>query len=232
MIGRPAQLRAVCGRSRVDAVSRCSGSAPPWRRLHALDQPVHPVVERLERVLAEHRSLRLVVELQVDPVDGEVAPLLLRRLMNSPRSRGSGGLRRPALGLESAQLGDHPVDQALASPSGRRDPGRAGCRGRRGRAARRAPTRARGRAWPGSARSSGTWSPSRSRDRPTPRSPVSTALSVRCQRSSTCRGHRIVNAPAIGEGQRLLEVLRLDLQCRELSPIHQAGPDAGRSGRG
>jgi hypothetical protein len=40
---------------------------------------MHALVVRPERVLAQHGALRLVVELEVDPVDGEVPPLLLGR---------------------------------------------------------------------------------------------------------------------------------------------------------
>ena len=48
------------------------------RGSHARDQPLDPLVDRPERVLAQHRALRLVVQLEVHPVDGEVAPPLLR----------------------------------------------------------------------------------------------------------------------------------------------------------
>ena len=50
------------------------------------DQLLHPLVPGLERVLAQHGPLGLVVELEVHPVDGEVAPALLGPRMNSPRS--------------------------------------------------------------------------------------------------------------------------------------------------
>lgn len=40
--------------------------------LHAGDEPLDPLVDRTERVLAQHGALRLVVELEVHPVDGEV----------------------------------------------------------------------------------------------------------------------------------------------------------------
>src|SRR4051794_4732311 len=49
----------------------------PWPGLHAFDQLVHPLVVGAERVLAQHRALRLVVELEVHPVDGEVPAALL-----------------------------------------------------------------------------------------------------------------------------------------------------------
>ena len=50
-------------------------------RSHALDEPLDPLVDGPERVLAEHRALGLVVELEVDPVDGEVPPAFLRPAM-------------------------------------------------------------------------------------------------------------------------------------------------------
>ena len=50
---------------------------PPTRSLSGAlqrgDQPVDPLVDRAERVLAQHGALGLVVELEVHPVDGEVA---------------------------------------------------------------------------------------------------------------------------------------------------------------
>src|SRR5690349_25167044 len=44
---------------------------------HPGDELFDPLVYRPERVLAEDRALRLVVELEMDPVDGEVPPPLL-----------------------------------------------------------------------------------------------------------------------------------------------------------
>src|SRR5580700_3506426 len=44
--------------------------------LHALDELLDPLVDRTERVLAQHGPLSLVVQLEMDPVDGEVPPLL------------------------------------------------------------------------------------------------------------------------------------------------------------
>src|ERR1700758_2460127 len=43
------------------------------RQLHARDQPLDPLVDRPERIFAQHRALSLIVELEVHPVDGEVA---------------------------------------------------------------------------------------------------------------------------------------------------------------
>src|SRR5262245_21185944 len=59
-----------------------STAAPHPRRgragLHAGDEFLDPVVDGAERVLAQDRALGLVVELEVHPVDGEVAAALLR----------------------------------------------------------------------------------------------------------------------------------------------------------
>ena len=41
--------------------------------LHAGDQPFDPLVDRPERILAQHRALSLIVELEVHPINGEVA---------------------------------------------------------------------------------------------------------------------------------------------------------------
>src|SRR5215468_922559 len=72
--------------------------------LHAGDQLFDPFVHRAERVLAQDRALSLVVELEVDPVDGEVPPPLLcpaNELSPQPCPR---GLRRHRLGLEDVDV--------------------------------------------------------------------------------------------------------------------------------
>src|SRR5919198_2336640 len=69
------------------------------RRLHPGDELVYPFVDGAERVLAQHGALGLVVELQVHPVDGEVAALLLGVLDELAAQPGPGGLRRGLLGL-------------------------------------------------------------------------------------------------------------------------------------
>ena len=53
-------------------------SADRLQTSHACDELVDPVVDGLERVFAQHRALRLVVELEMHPVDCEVAAFLLR----------------------------------------------------------------------------------------------------------------------------------------------------------
>ena len=58
------------------------------------DQALDPFVARLERVLAEHGALRLVVELQVHPVDRVVALAFLGPLDERAAQAGARGLRR------------------------------------------------------------------------------------------------------------------------------------------
>ena len=84
-----------------------SGSAA-----HALDQALDPGVLGEERVLAQHGSLGLVVELEVHPVDGEVTTVLLGGPDEVAAQLGAGGLRRAHLGLEDLRVGDDPRDQA------------------------------------------------------------------------------------------------------------------------
>ena len=57
-----------------------TGTASLRRDSHAGDEPLDPLVDRPERVLAQHGALGLVVELEVHPVDGEVAAPLLGAL--------------------------------------------------------------------------------------------------------------------------------------------------------
>src|SRR3954465_1097712 len=132
-IGWPSWLRG-CGRSRHSPLragcrsrwtarrwrcsvrllraARCAGAAR--KRLHAGYELFHPVVHGAERVLAQDGALRLVIELEMDPVDGEVAPLLLRALDEVSTQPSASCLRRHRLGLEDAQVGGDALDGALA----------------------------------------------------------------------------------------------------------------------
>src|SRR5262245_24491460 len=58
------------------------------------DELLDPLVVRLERVLAEHGALRLVVELQVHPVDRVVALALLGAADELAAQAGPRGLGR------------------------------------------------------------------------------------------------------------------------------------------
>src|ERR1700744_41202 len=90
---------------------------PLWPRcgqLHAGDELFDSFVDRSERVLAQHRALRLVVELQVHPVHGEITPPLLGPADELAPQPGPGGLRRHRLGLEDVQVAGGAVDRAVA----------------------------------------------------------------------------------------------------------------------
>src|SRR3954469_7728437 len=81
---------------------------------HARDEFLHPFVDSPERVLAEDCPLGLVVELEVHPVDGEVAPALLRPPDELPTQPGPGVLGRHRLCLADLQVGGHPGHSAAA----------------------------------------------------------------------------------------------------------------------
>jgi hypothetical protein len=80
-------------------------------RAHALDQPLHPLVDGTERVLAEHGALGLVVQLEVHPVDGEVAASLLGTTHEVAAQLGAGGLRWYGGRLEHLDVGGDPFGQ-------------------------------------------------------------------------------------------------------------------------
>src|SRR6478609_4805408 len=79
---------------------------------HTVDEALDALVVGAERVLAQDGALGLVVELQVHPVDGEVAPALLGLADELASQPGAGGLRRHRLGLEDLQVGGDPGDHA------------------------------------------------------------------------------------------------------------------------
>src|ERR1700754_3578767 len=68
--------------------------------LHPRDQLLDPLVHRTERVLAQHRPLSMVVQLEGLPVDVEIAPLLLGPAEELAAQLGPRRLRRDRLGLE------------------------------------------------------------------------------------------------------------------------------------
>src|ERR1700750_2593178 len=72
--------------------------------LHPRDQLLDALVNRAERVLAQHGPLRLVVQLEVHPVDGEVAPLLLGPADELAAQLGPRRLRGNRLGLEDGDV--------------------------------------------------------------------------------------------------------------------------------
>src|SRR6476661_10513216 len=72
--------------------------------LHPRDELLDPLVDRAERVLAQYGPLSLVVQLEVNPVDGEVAPLLLGPADELAAELGPRRLRRAPLGLEDVAV--------------------------------------------------------------------------------------------------------------------------------
>src|SRR3990172_3242230 len=78
------------------------------------DQFVHPLVHGAEGVLAEHRPLGLVVELQVHPVDGEVAVLGLRGLDEVAAETRPCRLRGLGESSGDVLVGDHTFHEAPA----------------------------------------------------------------------------------------------------------------------
>src|SRR4051794_9487552 len=83
-------------------------------RSHTRDELLDPIIDSAKRVLAQHGALGLVVELQVNPVDGEVAALLLRPLDEVTAQSSPRRLRRHRLGLEDAQVRRDAVHRTLA----------------------------------------------------------------------------------------------------------------------
>src|SRR5690348_10127794 len=79
----------------------------PMSSLQRSDQPFDALVARLERVLAENGPLRLVVELQVHPVDGVVALAFLGPLDERATQAGTRRLRRGVDRLVDLLVGDH-----------------------------------------------------------------------------------------------------------------------------
>src|SRR4029079_2852419 len=75
--GRIRRVRQNTGCINTFRGSRDSADTLSGRPSHAVDEALHPLVVRPERVLAQDRPLGLVVELEVHPVDGEVASALL-----------------------------------------------------------------------------------------------------------------------------------------------------------
>ena len=81
---------------------------------HRGDELLDPLVDAAVRVLAQHGALRLVVQLEVHPVDGEVAPALLRALDEVAAQLGPGGLRRArSCASKIDEVGDDPLDAPL-----------------------------------------------------------------------------------------------------------------------
>src|SRR3954449_12066462 len=91
---------------------RSDFQAVTGRVSHAFDEALHPLVVGAERVLAQDSALSLVVELEVHPVDGEVAAPLLGPLDEVAAQAGSRGLRWDGLRGEDGEVVGDPSDGA------------------------------------------------------------------------------------------------------------------------
>src|SRR4029453_11635661 len=72
--GRPCGV-APAARSGQLTCTESPTRLPAW--LHACDELLDPVVDGTERVLAEDCALRLIVQFEMHPIDGEVPPAFL-----------------------------------------------------------------------------------------------------------------------------------------------------------
>src|SRR6516165_1592364 len=99
--------RGVSIRAATRLTSRSSRSIALERRDELLD----PLVPGLERVLAEHRPLGLVVELEMDPVHGEVTAAFLGPPDELAPELGPGGLRRLIDGRLDLLVGARAFDE-------------------------------------------------------------------------------------------------------------------------
>src|SRR4051794_20599493 len=75
------------------------------------DELLDPLVAGLERVLAQHRALGLVVELEVHPVDRVIPLALLRPADELAPQTGPGRLRRGVHGDVDVVVVADPLDQ-------------------------------------------------------------------------------------------------------------------------
>src|SRR5918911_1226668 len=97
--------------SMITRLSRRSDfQAVTGRVSHALDEALHTLVVGAERVLAQDGPLGLVVELQVHPVDREIAAALLGALDEIAAQPCPRRLRRDRLGREDREVVGDPCD--------------------------------------------------------------------------------------------------------------------------
>src|SRR6187402_3373194 len=82
--------------------------------LHAGDESLDAFVDGPERVLAQHRALSLIVELEVHPVDGEVTARSLCGTDELTAKLGPRGLRRLVDRGFDVLVGGDPGSQPLA----------------------------------------------------------------------------------------------------------------------
>src|SRR6266540_6875970 len=96
---------------------RCAASLPAARahaESHPRDEFLNPLVLGAERVLAQDRALCLVIQLQVNPVHGEVPALLLRPPDELTPQACPGRLRSHRLCFENVDIPRDALDRAAA----------------------------------------------------------------------------------------------------------------------
>src|SRR4051794_33670356 len=89
----PPRPRRVEARVADVPVLMCSDLSRNSGQLHRGDELLDPFVDAAIRVLTQHGALRLVVQLQVHPVDGEVSSPLLGTADEVAAQFCAGGLR-------------------------------------------------------------------------------------------------------------------------------------------
>src|SRR4029077_8923473 len=82
--------------------------------LHAGDQSLDSLVDRSERVLAQHRALGLIVEFEVHPIHGEIPTGGLGGADEFTAQPRAGGLRRLVDGFLDFFVGGDARRQTLA----------------------------------------------------------------------------------------------------------------------
>src|SRR6201990_3782935 len=93
-------------RAAASPIRHLAANSQPCRYagLHPRDQLLDPLGDRAERGLAQHGPLSLVVQLEVDPVDGKVAPLLLGPADELAAELGPRCLRRERPGAADVEV--------------------------------------------------------------------------------------------------------------------------------
>src|SRR5205085_4117731 len=108
--GHPLKGGALCENRRDEPGAKRWHGRESTRASERRDETFHALVTRLERILAEHRPLRLIVELQVYPVARVVALAFLGALDERAAQPGTGRLRWGVHRLGDLVVLDHAFD--------------------------------------------------------------------------------------------------------------------------